>query len=287
MRIRLNTNPFDLYKPVILNQIQERVRILEEDGLQEDTEQLRTVEVYIYLDNSGSMVINEEDVYNAVQTTLLSLEKQNKASLTFCYRVKIMTFNDSVREFNSTALPPAQLAELFRPEHYRCKGSTNLSAMLDHMDKQFSHTSSLVTGRKKGDYKVIMVTITDFAGTDDPAARKRALDRINSNRFAKQMVDQICVFVGSEADKKEAILLAGSEDNIIALCQNLSECLAPTMINTTITTVESTHMDTDQDNKTPASLGKEALERQAEGSKTADLFAKKSLSQKIDELLGG
>ncbi|MBE6957616.1 MAG: VWA domain-containing protein [Ruminococcaceae bacterium] len=274
----------NLFTPAVFNHTMERIRVLEDDGLHEDAEQLRECLVLLMLDTSGSMGIHEEDMYEAVQETLMSLAKQNKTDLKISFRVKIVTFNDDVHEFNSTPLPPEQLAEIFTREQLRCHGGTNLSAAIRYLD--VSRTNPMVTNRKKGDYKIIAPMITDFAGTDDAAVRKQATERINHNRLVKQLMDVICVYVGNEKDKNEAVLLAGSADNIIALDKDLSRRLAPTMIKTTLTYVDPTHTDYDVDNQTPAAVGKQAVERQEEGMSTAEDFTQKKLEQKIDDLLG-
>lgn len=256
--------------------------------------QVRTAEYHIYLDDSGSIGDSIDPIFNTVHDLIAALAEKNRTSLTEKYRVKIVLFGESVRPINEVSLPPAQISEIFTRDMYQAHGTTNIGEVVAYDDALYSRTSPLVTNRKKGDFKVTRIYFTDLHGTDSEATRMEAIKRMRSNRLADQISQCLCVYIGSEEDKHEAVMLTGSEENIVALNSNLDKCLTPVVIKGTIALSDATHIGYNSQPKTATQISKQERERTIIGGITStDISGKspmiptgKSLDETLAALLG-
>jgi len=251
----------------------------------EDAQQLRVCLVRIFLDKSYSIHPYEDKIFHAVHCLLDVLAAKNASSLDMKYRVQIIFFNDKIEELNTVPLAPQQVAELFVREKMNAEGTTPLHVVMNYQDKSYTHSNKLVMSQKKGDFKIADVMITDCCATDSQESRDAAMKRLNTNRLRKQVSDQWCIFLGSDSDKETAALLTGSPNRVIALDANLSEFLAPTLIEGTVSETDATHIDDDVE-ETPVEMAKRTVEREQEGESTATQLTGKELSDKLAYLLG-
>ena len=90
---------------------------------------MRTCYLLLAIDVSGSMSPCAKNVREAVMTYLRKIAEMNADAVDVCYKVKILFFNDSVREHSTEFLDPAQILELLSESDFTCGGGTHIGKL--------------------------------------------------------------------------------------------------------------------------------------------------------------
>ena len=240
----------------------------------------RIIYVLTLIDTSGSMTPYQADVYNSINELLDTLEGKNSTSEDVEYRVALAFFSDDVNEYAVAPMKPEMLKVMIDEKLFECKGCTNLTAAVSFIDRQFSRNSEFFTHKHTGDPKSFTLVITDMMGTDNDNERNNALKLLKTNRFYSQANNTLVIFTGSDNTKQDAALLAGGEENVIALNGRIADLLPVVAIESTITMSDATHTQHDENGEatesTNAELAQKILDREEEGDKSGQNIAQNS-----------
>lgn len=250
---------------------------------------VRLLRILILIDRSGSMSGLENETYTAITDLLSALAKKNRTSEDIEYRVSLAFFNDSVDHAVPVPLKPEDLLEVLDRNQFCCTGGTDLTGAVAFLDKQFSRTSPLMTDLHTADPKTFCLILTDMAGTDNNESRKNAIHKIQKNRFYTKANQTLCIFSGSDANKGEAAILAGGEQNVIALDSDIIQYLAPILLEGTISMTDATHTSDEEGELTIAEKAAKIKEKTAEGNASAAQLSARSqdICKEIEDLLKG
>ena len=240
----------------------------------------RIIYVLTLIDTSGSMTPYQTDVYNSINELLDTLESKNSTSEDVEYRVALAFFNDDVNEYAVAPMKPEMLKVMIDEKLFECNGCTNLTAAVNFIDNQFSRSSEFFTHKHTGDPKSFTLVITDMMGTDNNTDRSNALKLLKSNRFYSQANNTLVIFTGSDDTKQDAAILAGGEENVIALNGHIADLLPVVAIESTITMTDATHTQHDEEGEptepTNAELAQKILDRDKEGADSGKNIAQSS-----------
>jgi len=245
---------------------------------------LRICRLLMILDASGSECPHEAVIYNSVCDTLTALAKKNATSEDMTFEVKIVVFNESVQELSSEFLPPEQVLELFDRSAYNCSGSTNLGGIIDYLDKQYTRSNTTLCDLHSGDPRPMNLLITDMMGTDSVASRHSSMDKLLRNQLFKQSVT-LCAYNGPAHHKTDAVQVAGEEGNIIAIDGDLSTCLTPVLLTSTLTLTDATHLGGNEQS-TPAAVAEAIIQRSSAGSSDAGQLTSQEVQDELNRMLG-
>ena len=202
--------------------------------------ELRTTFVYLVFDISGSMAPHAKTMYQSFVSTCRALTANQNED--FDYKVKLVLFSRDVKEYNSEFQSPDDLALLVSESEFTCGGCTSLGKILDYLDSQFTRDALQNRHMTSADPRSLVVLVTDYKPTDAEEVRKKATERILSNHYYEKANRTLCIYCGDEEHKAEAVALAGSESNIVALGTDISALLAPVIIHSTILLTSETHI---------------------------------------------
>jgi hypothetical protein len=201
---------------------------------------LRACYVTIYIDISGSMQSKMKDIECAVRGTMQDLSKSNDSAEDIIYLVKLVTFNDKVHVFNTEYLEPQELLDLLPENFFIAHSTTDIAAMLDTIDADFSGSGKDL---HTGDPYPFNLIITDWEATENVSAQKAAQKRLAGNNRFNQQAANLCLYCGDESHKEDASAIVGAE-NLVALSPSLMPFLTPILANSTIV-LSATHMADD------------------------------------------
>lgn len=242
--------------------------------------------IILALDKSGSMTGNSETVYHATMELLQTLAKMNQTALDFEYRVVLMTFDTEVNVLNpdGVPLPPEHFLELFTLSDYVCRGGTSLAAVFKSVDSLFSRKNhGLLAESRKGDALPLVLYISDYMATDAQESYDAAKDVLLANRYY-QKTNRLCIFLGPEHKRNAAAELVGSDDNVVALSQNLEMLLTPVIIDSSIIMADATHIGNTE--KTPKQVAQEQREKSLCGEKAAENLTEEELMEEMKKIFG-
>lgn len=254
---------------------------------------LRTEHIYLIYDTSGSMRANESAMYESFVSTCESLKKISHEDYNFV--IKLVFFDEEVRPFNEEFMSPDQLLELVsfkrndkkdKTNPFYCYGRTSIGKIIDYMDKEFNRGSVLTKNMAKSDPETLIILVTDYQATDTKDARDNSTERILSNRFYLQASRMLCIFCGEDKNKGEAVKLAGSPDNLIALGNDISAYLEPVLLKSTISLSDPTHIGRTQKKQTPKQISEDIIDTdKTRGESIAELSEEETKKQ-LREMLG-
>lgn len=251
----------------------------------------RIIYVLTLIDISGSMSPYEKDVYSSINELLDTLESKNSTSEDVEYRIALAFFNDNVNEYAIAPMKPEMLKVMIDEKMFECNGGTNLTAAVNFIDRQFSRNSEFFTHKHSGDPKSFTLVITDMVGTDNDQDRSNALKLLKSNRFYSQANNTLVIFTGSDATKQDASILAGGEENVIALNGRIADLLPIVAIESTITMSDATHTQHDENGEmaepTNAERAQRILDREEEGADSGENISQNSadVNEELKKLL--
>ena len=90
---------------------------------------MRTCYLLLAIDVSGSMSPCAKNVREAVMTYLRKIAEMNADAVDVRYKVKVLSFNDSVREHSTEFLDPAQILEVLTESDFTCSGGTHIGEL--------------------------------------------------------------------------------------------------------------------------------------------------------------
>lgn len=230
---------------------------------------LRRIFLTLRVDISGSMTPHQEAITKSIRSLLKTLADKNKTAEDGEFLVRIVTFSDSVNVLNESFLPPEQLLELVDNTTFRCDGGTNLTAIVQEIDRDCSRTGISFADKHTSDFQPMSLLITDFMGTDAESSRQAAVDRLLDNRLYTQKTQSLCVFVGPDSLKANVAALAGGADRVIALSDDLDQYLTPVIMGSTISMALDTHVNS----PTSGDIGRNVAERAKDGALSSDELA--------------
>lgn len=276
----------DLLKKVNENNEEETMDFLE-DG---NDEELRTIFVYLVYDVSGSMAKHKKTMYESFVATCRALcSAQNED---YNYRVKLVLFNDTVKELNKEFQSPEDLIALVSEDddEFKCSGCTSLGKIIEYLDNQFSRDSLKGRHLTSADPKSLVVMVTDYIPTDSEDVRRKATDQILANRFYKKANQTLCIYCGDDKHKADAAELAGSLDNIVALGTDssaIAKLLTPVIISSTITLSDATHICGDSTGEETVSdtVGK-IVDRTKKNQESVDKMDDEALKKELIDIFG-
>ena len=241
--------------------------------------------IRLFFDYSTSMSRNKKAVYDAAVSTLERLAKENEQAIDCEFVAQIIFLGDEVKFFNDQPLDPGQLLELFSDDDYVLKGSTEINKWVDFFDKDYSRSSGFLDSLNSYGYKCYNLIFTDFVGTDDADVRSRSLEVLKSNAFYPKYSTTLCVFFGPENKKEEAAVIAGSEENVIAVTPDLFQFLTPTIIGSSVMLINSTHVNNGSTSET-AKHTLENIKNGQEGANNAKMSADE-IAKAMEDLMKG
>ena len=243
---------------------------------------MRTCYLLLAIDVSGSMSPCAKNVREAVMTYLRKIAEMNADAVDVCYKVKILFFNDSVREHSTEFLDPAQILELLSESDFTCGGGTHIGELYEALDRIFSR-KGLIGSIDKGDPLPMFLAVSDLVETDS-AAMEAASQDLYDNRFFRE-ANRLVLFVGPEDRKAAAVRLAKDEDHVMTISSALTaQLLAPVMMGSTLVMADATHLSGRQDS--PQKLGDDLARRDQDGKEDADqLKGDEQLQKDIIDLL--
>lgn len=198
---------------------------------------LRTCYVTMYIDVSASMRSHMGSIELAVRSTLQELADANDSGEDIIYMVKLVTFNDEVHVLNDVYLDPNELLDLIPEDTFVARSTTNLTAMLQTIDADFSGSAKDL---HTGDPYPFNLIITDWDGNEDTAAQAAAQKRLHNNNRFNQQAANLCIYCGSGSHKEDASSIVGAE-NLVALSPSLMSYLEPIIAQGTVI-LSDTHM---------------------------------------------
>ena len=253
----------------------------------EDDEEFVTHLLYLITDCSASLTGKRDVVYKHLHQIFQGLIRADAASTDIRTRIKVALFNGTTKSFNKVHLSPEKLANTFSESDYRCTGTTNGGAMFEYIDKELSGSNPAVKSLKKNSPKITIIITTDAQLNDNSALRAAAKKLLDSNYYFQKYCRVLVVFLGDEKDKATAVAMAGGkEENVVAISDDLTELLAPVIIESTVTFPDGTHVGGDSE-RSMSQLTEDARSRTQDGQDSADALADDDLHRKLLELMGG
>lgn len=239
----------------------------------------------IFLDYSTSMSRNKRVVYDATINILKFLANKNSNAIDVEFLSQIIFLGDEVKFFNTEPLDPGMLLEIFSEDNYVLEGSTQIHKWVDFFDTDYSSASGYLDKLREYGYKCFNLIFTDFIGTDDEALRNTSLQRLTTNAYYPAYSDTLCVFFGPENKKAEAALIAGHENKVIPITDDIVSFLTPAIITSSVIRIDSTHIKTESSAETV----KETLNNLKEGKAGADYatLSADEVAKAMEELMKG
>ena len=180
---------------------------------------MRTCYLLLAIDVSGSMSPCAKNVREAVMTYLRKIAEMNADAVDVRYKVKVLSFNDSVREHSTEFLDPAQILEVLTESDFTCSGGTHIGELYEALDRIFSR-KGLIGSIDKGDPLPMFLAVSDLVETDS-AAMEAASQDLYDNRFFRE-ANRLVLFVGPEDRKAAAVRLAKDEDHVMTISSTLT-----------------------------------------------------------------
>lgn len=165
----------------------------------------RRLLTYLCIDTSGSMNGEPIVAVNAGLQALLSSLRSNPYALDSVH-LSITTFDSEIKEI----LPMTPVADVSLPEIVCPRsGATLIGAALEHVCDQVRRDVKKSSASEKGDWKPILVILTDGKPTDS-LAYSEIIPRLKASGFAKI----IACAAGSKADPGQLKRLT---DSVVSL----------------------------------------------------------------------
>ena len=245
---------------------------------------MRTCYLLLAIDVSGSMSPCAKNVREAVMTYLRKIAEMNADAVDVRYKVKVLSFNDSVREHSTEFLDPSQILELLSESDFTCGGGTHIGKLFETLDRIFSR-KGLIGSIDKGDPLPMFLAVSDLVETDS-AAMEAASQDLYDNRFFRE-ANRLVLFVGPEDRKAAAVRLAKDEDHVMTISSALTaQLLAPVMMGSTLVMADATHLSGRQDS--PRKLADDAANRDREGQQDAEQLKEgQRLKEELEKLMQG
>lgn len=254
-----------------------------EDG--NDVE-LRTMFMYLVYDVSGSMEKYSETMFDSCIQTCRALSSEQNED--FNFRVKLVTFNEEVKEINKEFQDPADLETLLSKDDFACEGQTSISKIITYLDKQFSRDALRERKMHTGDPKSVVVIVTDYQPVGETQETvTAATNKILSNRFYNKANKTLCIFCGEDKLKVNAAELAGGLDNVVSMGHEcIKELLTDVLISSTITLSDATHVEgKTTEAKTTSQIATEIIEEQKEATTSAKQMTDAEVQEVLKSLL--
>lgn len=186
---------------------------------------MRTCYLLLAIDVSGSMSSCAKNVREAVMTYLRKIAEMNADAVDVRYKVKVLFFNDSVREHSTEFLDPAQILEVLTESDFTCSGGTHIGKLFETLDRIFSR-KGLIKDIDKGDPLPMFLAVSDLMETDSSAMEAASRD-LYANRFFHE-TNRLVLFVGPDDYRDAAVRLAKDEDHVMTISSALTaQLLAP------------------------------------------------------------
>ena len=165
----------------------------------------RRLLTYICIDTSGSMRGEPIEAVNSGLHALMASLRQNPYALESVW-LSITTFDSLIK----TVLPPTPLEQVSLPEIV-CpeSGATFLGGVLEHIAEAVPHERIAGTGEHKGDWRPILILLTDGKPTD-LLAYSEAVPRIKALGFGN-------IVACAAGPKADASYLKQLTDNVVSL----------------------------------------------------------------------
>lgn len=245
---------------------------------------MRTCYLLLAIDISGSMSSCAKNVREAVMTYLRKIAEMNADAVDVRYKVKVLFFNDSVREHSTEFLDPTQILEVLTESDFTCSGGTHIGKLFETLDRIFSR-KGLIKDIDKGDPLPMFLAVSDLVETDS-AAMEAASQDLYDNRFFRE-ANRLVLFVGPEDRKAAAVRLAKDEDHVMTISSALTaQLLAPVMMGSTLVMADATHLSGRQDS--PRKLADDAANRDREGQQDAEQLKEgQRLKEELEKLMQG
>lgn len=245
---------------------------------------MRTCYLLLAIDVSGSMSSCAKSVREAVMTYLRKIAEMNADAVDVRYKVKILFFNDSVREHSTEFLDPSQILELLSESDFTCGGGTHIGELYQALDRIFSR-KGLIGSIDKGDPLPMFLAVSDLVETDSAAMEAASRD-LYDNRFFRE-ANRLVLFVGPEDRKAAAVRLAKDEDHVMTISSALTaQLLAPVMMGSTLVMADATHLSGRQDS--PRKLADDAADRDRDGQQDAEQLKEgQRLKEELEKLMRG
>lgn len=254
----------------------------------------RIVYIIIAVDASGSVRVMRKAVYGSVVQSLERIDKADKDSVDFSYRVTLLLFNGTTTVVNNQPLPAGQLLELFDENAYMPEGQTSLANLHKTIDELLSRHSStgMLGGLQKGDPFPSLLFVTDYLPTDSEKELAYAENLLLSNRFF-QRCSRLCIYLGPEQNREAAARMVGGSEHVLTLDGvQIEALLAPVLATTSIIMSDGTHISTG----TAQQAAEEARDRAQNGQEGAVAFTEyppadsqlsdDELARRLEELMG-
>ena len=180
---------------------------------------MRTCYLLLAIDISGSMSSCAKNVREAVMTYLRKIAEMNADAVDVRYKVKILFFNDSVREHSTEFLDPAQILEVLTESDFTCSGGTRIGKLFETLDRIFSR-KGLIKDIDKGDPLPMFLAVSDLMETDSSAMEAASRD-LYDNRFFHE-TNRLVLFVGPDDYRDAAVRLAKDEDHVMTISSALT-----------------------------------------------------------------
>ena len=245
---------------------------------------MRTCYLLLAIDVSGSMSSCAKSVREAVMSYLRKIAEMNADAVDVRYKVKILFFNDSVREHSTEFLDPSQILELLSESDFTCVGGTHIGELYEALDRIFSR-KGLIGSIDKGDPLPMFLAVSDLVETDSAAMEAASRD-LYDNRFFRE-ANRLVLFVGPEDRKAAAVRLAKDEDHVMTISSALTaQLLAPVMMGSTLVMADATHLSGRQDS--PRKLADDAADRDRDGQQDAEQLKEgQRLKEELEKLMRG
>ena len=243
---------------------------------------MRTCYLLLAIDISGSMSSCAKNVREAVMTYLRKIAEMNADAVDVRYKVKILFFNDSVREHSTEFLDPSQILELLSESDFTCGGGTHIGKLYATLDRIFSR-KGLIGSIDKGDPLPMFLAVSDLMETDSSAMEAASRD-LYDNRFFHE-TNRLVLFVGPDDYRDAAVRLAKDEDHVMTISSALTaQLLAPVMMGSTLVMADATHLSGRK--TSPQAIADDAAQQDQNGQQDAEqLKGDQQLQHDIIKLL--
>ena len=245
---------------------------------------MRTCYLLLAIDISGSMSSCAKNVREAVMTYLRKIAEMNADAVDVRYKVKILFFNDSVREHSTEFLDPAQILEVLTESDFTCSGGTHIGKLYATLDRIFSR-KGLIKDIDKGDPLPMFLAVSDLMETDSSAMEAASRD-LYDNRFFHE-TNRLVLFVGPDDYRDAAVRLAKDEDHVMTISSALTaQLLAPVMMGSTLVMADATHLSGRK--TSPQEIANDAAQQDQNGQQDAEqLKGDQLLKEKVEQLMRG
>lgn len=245
---------------------------------------MRTCYLLLAIDISGSMSSCAKNVREAVMTYLRKIAEMNADAVDVRYKVKILFFNDSVREHSTEFLDPAQILEVLTESDFTCSGGTHIGKLFETLDRIFSR-KGLIKDIDKGDPLPMFLAVSDLMETDSSAMEAASRD-LYDNRFFQE-ANRLVLFVGPDDYRDAAVRLAKDEDHVMTISSALTaQLLAPVMMGSTLVMADATHLSGRK--TSPQEIANDAAQQDQNGQQDAEqLKGDQLLKEKVEQLMRG